>query len=549
MSSNDSNILQNAQSIVPATELQFSDLLMVPSESVESTGEVDGQFKTFDGSIDREDDACLGFFTNKFQLPSGQVPFLKIIVEDTISGEEDYDIIPLQGENSEEHNNHSLGDNIKQSYIALDSMASPSMLEWFLSKSTDIINKNMYIPQQAKSCINNYLGLFKEKCVPKALSFRPTNTLIKAVAFHPYLKRIAVARDDDIVCVYDLQRTMWLPLRLSHEFQKGIKCLEWQPMSGSRLAIGCANGVCLWRITNDEQDIGKAWMRLYATARHHDIISISWCPRGDFIASSSPSSSDVMIWNVDSGLGTPLACAYGHGVNVVRWSYNSYYLFAGAFTNKIFIWETRSWRCESWALTNGMCQCATWSPDGELIVFSESGTSSLWTLALHHTPPRIDGRLIKIKLDVSLFWKTYWKGKKNHCDSSKSSNVNADVFQDEDGNDIFLNVRELAWSFDRRGQRLALTVTPMLRNVKDRAKNNIPTTLDGDELIMIYNVYYRPDLRFSPSGFFRSSNNAKRPYEIHFWPACRNGALLVSAWMNGVITVYPLLYRCALTEE
>ena len=66
---------------------------------------------------------------------------------------------------------------------------------------------------------------------------------------------------------------------------------------------------------------------------------------------------------------------------------------------------------------------------------------------------------------------------------------------------------------------------------------------------MIYNVFYRPKLRFSPSGFFRSSQDAKSPYDIHFWPACRNGALLASAWMNGVITVYPLLYRCQLGED
>ena len=88
--------------------------------------------------------------------------------------------------------------------------------------------------------------------------------------------------------MYDLQRTQWLPLRLSHEFQTNIKCLEWQPMSGSRLAIGCENGICLWRIvvtdgnnSNERQrDRGKAWMRLYATSKHHDIVSISWCPRG-----------------------------------------------------------------------------------------------------------------------------------------------------------------------------------------------------------------------------------------------------------------------------
>ena len=193
---------------------------------------------------------------------------------------------------------------------------------------------------------------------------------------------------------------------------KGILSVEWQPMSGSRLAVGGSRGVCIWRLngmyllgvsysactrikcsltpysfytifsrpqsfdsrcSRRRPGRGKAWMRLYATEEHHDIQSISWCPRGDFLASASLSSENVMVWNVSLGSGTPLLCAHGHGVNIVRWSHNSFYLFAGAFTNKVFIWETRSWRCESWSLSKGMCQCATWSPDGELIVFAETG--------------------------------------------------------------------------------------------------------------------------------------------------------------------------------
>lgn len=279
-------------------------------------------------------------------------------------------------------------------------------------------------------------------------------------------------------------------------------------------------------------------MRLYATEEHHDILSISWCPRGDFLASASLSSENVMVWNVSLGSGTPLLCAHGHGVNIVRWSHNSFYLFAGAFTNKVFIWETRSWRCESWSLSKGMCQCATWSPDGELIVFAETGTSSLWTLALHHIPPRIDGLLMKIKLDVGVLWDT----------DRKSTGKSAEDLGVRSEKKIYLCVRELAWSFDRRGQRLALTVSPRVR-VQDGGLDDAPATLPGDELIVIYNVFFRPKLRFSPSGFLRSSADAGRPYNIHFWPACRNGALLASAWANGMITVYPLLYRSPSNEE
>ena len=146
--------------------------------------------------------------------------------------------------------------------------------------------------------------------------------------------------------------------------------------------------------------------------------------------------------------------------------------------------------------------------------------------------------LMKIKLDVGVLWDT----------DRKSTGKSAEDLGVRSEKKIYLCVRELAWSFDRRGQRLALTVSPRVR-VQDGGLDDAPATLPGDELIVIYNVFFRPKLRFSPSGFLRSSADAGQPYNIHFWPACRNGALLASAWANGMITVYPLLYRSPSNEE
>ena len=461
-------------------------------------------------------------FSNAFRLPQGQVPFLKILVEDTLADEEEqtvYNDRKREAAARQAPVSSSDGEDtaLVQYYAKLNDGAAPTAAGWLASMLSRWASKSDYLPGAGKDFVQRLVGALAEKRIPHAISLRPVKAIIKAVAFHPYLKRLAVARDDDTVCVYDLQRTMWLPLRLSHEFQKDIKCLEWQPMSGSRLAVGGSRGVCIWRLNgtyllafeykyflpnifhffvsfsycpdyaisgavDDAQGRCKAWMRLYATDEHHDILSISWCPRGDFLASASPSSENVMVWDVSLGSGTPLLCAHGHGVNIVRWSHNSFYLFAGAFTNKVFIWETRSWRCESWSLSKGMCQCATWSPDGELIVFAETGTSSLWTLALHHIPPRIDGSLMKIKLDVSLFLETGCEDKEYAAEQVAGS----EGIKSEPNS--YLCVRELAWSFDRRGQRLALTVSPRIR-AQDGVIDDAPATLPGDELIIIYNVF------------------------------------------------------------
>ena len=35
---------------------------------------------------------------------------------------------------------------------------------------------------------------------------------------------------------------------LKHQFQRDISCLQFQPNSGGSLAVGCAAGVCLWKL-------------------------------------------------------------------------------------------------------------------------------------------------------------------------------------------------------------------------------------------------------------------------------------------------------------
>ena len=242
---NDTVVTQTVQ------QTQFSDL--VPSAGVESTGEVDGQFIIHEGAITKEDDACLGFFSNAFRLPQGQVPFLKILMEDTLADEEDQTVYNdrkreivgaralIPGSDCEDA---ALG----QYYVKLKDNANPTAVGWLASMLSRWTVKSDYLPRAGKDFVKRLIGVLTEKHIPHAISLQPIKAIIKAVAFHPYLKRLAVARDDDTVCVYDLQRTMWLPMRLSHEFQRDIKCLEWQPMSGSRLAVGGSRGVCIWRL-------------------------------------------------------------------------------------------------------------------------------------------------------------------------------------------------------------------------------------------------------------------------------------------------------------
>ena len=65
----------------------------------------------------------------------------------------------------------------------------------------------------------------------------------------------------------------------------------------------------------------------------------------------------------------------------------------------------------------------------------------------------------------------------------------------------------------------------------------------GEDLILIYSVQVQPSLRFTPRGFLRGPPGACKPYNLDFWPSCTTGALLSACWLNGEVTVHPLMYE------
>lgn len=75
--------------------------------------------------------------------------------------------------------------------------------------------------------------------------------LIRKVAWHPHQPLLAIALWNNSVWVYDLSVESWYSCGLSHQAQSKIMALEWKPMSGVVLAVGCQNGVALWHVFRD----------------------------------------------------------------------------------------------------------------------------------------------------------------------------------------------------------------------------------------------------------------------------------------------------------
>lgn len=399
----------------------------------------------------------------------------------------------------------------------------------------------------------------------------------------------------------------WLPFKLRHQWQHDIQCLEWQPLSGTGLAVGCSDGVCFWRLvengtvseaseSNNTNTVRRgggigsthAWCEFLRCEGHAPVNTLSWSPDGRLLATGSVSSDHILIWDVALGTSTPIVAVNSCGVSLVRWAPSGHYLFAATLSKVVRVWETKTWTGERWTIPTGPCQSACWNPTGTLLLAAVAGSSELWTFAFHHKPPEIFGTLADLRLDVGHIW-----GEHVSDDDEEEEEVvvaeGGRAGASRVGARRKFCIREVAWSKDPFGARLAVTVNVRgghIRKGKERrerrqnveggmeggmeggveagveggvgeegeeGEDEIPEEKiepnpsmvhlrDGEELILIYSVQIQPSLRFTPRGFLRGPGNGVKPYHLHFWEACDTGALLSACWLNGEVTMHPLLY-------
>jgi len=262
----------------------------------------------------------------------------------------------------------------------------------------------------------------------------PCAPAVQGFAWHPHLNRFAVALRDgttDYIALYDMDKELWLPTVLKHQFLRGVTCLQFQPNSGGSLAVGCAGGVCLWKLepsrdpggvagvrgaegggTQGGQTADAAWMTFRHKAGFARVTDIAWSACGRHLAAGYASSDRAIVWDAVSGQGRvldsflPLAWlgASAGGVRFVRWAPAGNMVAVGLSNARLLcLYETLSWTWHAHR-TEGTLHDATFSPNGRYLLGAANTRSSgsVWCYPLQARAPATHvSRGYKVQL-----WKT-----------------------------------------------------------------------------------------------------------------------------------------------
>ena len=97
-------------------------------------------------------------------------------------------------------------------------------------------------------------------------------------------------------------------------------------------------------------------MRYETAPGHTPILSISWSPWGNFIASSCPRDDSILVWDIPLGVSTRVRRGKAGGVACVAWSPDGHRVFAGGVDSVFHVWGTENWSSERWGNLKGRCK-------------------------------------------------------------------------------------------------------------------------------------------------------------------------------------------------
>ena len=169
---------------------------------------------------------------------------------------------------------------------------------------------------------------------------------VRGFAWHPQVNRWAVGLSDDTVCFYDVATNDWESLVLAHEYQKDIRQVKFNPVGGYSIAVGCEEGVCLWRLVSTNRR--SAWMTWLHRDGDSSLSQLDFSPCGRYIAAGFRSSSSLLVWEVAKAPSAPMRIFVRGGADVVKWCPSGDFLFVSNQHGDFQTYNTRTWTSNTW---------------------------------------------------------------------------------------------------------------------------------------------------------------------------------------------------------
>uniref|UniRef100_A0A182JJL1 Aladin seven-bladed propeller domain-containing protein n=1 Tax=Anopheles atroparvus TaxID=41427 RepID=A0A182JJL1_ANOAO len=225
-----------------------------------------------------------------------------------------------------------------------------------------------------------------------------SQSVIRALAWHPHYFKLAVATVNDTVCIYARDSSV-TPI-LKSDLQKSITCLAWRPNAAGELAVGSQNGVLIWNIDPASQLsrplVPPTVLRTFGI-NHRFVSAISWSKNGDLLVTASVSNSCVFVWDVELQQYEVL-----HHINkpcaMVSFGPSGDQLLVTTVAHLFFIGSIKPrYKPAVWKLKSGSVQSFAWSKREDHLLYVTTDDQELFHIQLGSKSSNIGCSLVDLK--------------------------------------------------------------------------------------------------------------------------------------------------------
>ncbi|KAJ1336939.1 hypothetical protein BSLG_006699 [Batrachochytrium salamandrivorans] len=273
----------------------------------------------------------------------------------------------------------------------------------------DLIQSIRHIISQITAPIYHFTGMMSAETIHEVMLAKQGSGPIKNLAWHPFKQSVAIVHQNSSVHVFDLSSEVWCPREaagLHHEFQKNVSSISWNPSGAAALAVGCRDGICLWRfqfdssitttltkrvyplIPEETSQSPQAWMTFLCAKPLAFVSCLAWSPDGRFLVAGSSADSCIVVFDIATEECEAIKRS-GGPTRELRFSPDGLFLLQAFRNGGIRIWETQMW--ESTLLsTKYPAHSLTWLVDTRLFVFGLEGESRIGMIQMSKDAPCLD---------------------------------------------------------------------------------------------------------------------------------------------------------------